>query len=508
MRKKVSKETTLSAPVGGWNARDALAAMKPEDAVILDNWFPETDGVSQRKGSIDHVTGLGSNVESLMVYEDFTSVEIYAAAGDSIYDVTNATATASAVVTSQSNARWQHVNFKTSGGQYLYAVNGQDAARAYDGTTWNVVNSGAAVSINGSDSANFIGIFVHVERVMFVEKDSLSFWYLPVQSVGGTVSEFDLGDVFDDGGYLVAGGSWTHDAGDGMDDYAAFITSKGQVAVYQGTSPDSASTWVKVGTFRIAPPIGRRCMFKYRGDLIIITRDGFVPMSKILTADRAETAAISYKIRGAVQDAVLSYGSNYGWEGLFYSEAPFLLFNIPIGESSGQHQYVVNTTTGAWCRFTGWDAICWCVANDVLYYGTNGKVVKAWFGNIDNSSNIVSDCLQAFNYFGTRGRVKRFTLGRPLILAEGVPGITMSMNVDYETQDPTSDLTFTGTTAGVWDTFVWDVDAWGGDKFLTKKWQTLGGVGTCGGLRMRAESSGINVTWTATDIAYEVGGVL
>ena len=34
---KVSVQQSYPPPVGGWNARDALAAMKPTDAVALDN---------------------------------------------------------------------------------------------------------------------------------------------------------------------------------------------------------------------------------------------------------------------------------------------------------------------------------------------------------------------------------------------------------------------------------------------------------------------------------------
>jgi hypothetical protein len=43
------------------------------------------------------------------------------------------------------------------------------------------------------------------------------------------------------------------------DDYAAFITSEGQVAVYSGADPASSTTWSLVGVFDIGAPIGRRC---------------------------------------------------------------------------------------------------------------------------------------------------------------------------------------------------------------------------------------------------------
>ena len=54
LRDTVSGSQSFPAPVGGWNARDALAEMKPTDAIYLDNWFPRTSYVEIRGGSSDH----------------------------------------------------------------------------------------------------------------------------------------------------------------------------------------------------------------------------------------------------------------------------------------------------------------------------------------------------------------------------------------------------------------------------------------------------------------------
>lgn len=66
--RQVASEYSLPAPVGGWNARDSVADMDEKDAVKMVNWFPETTDVRVRKGSADHVTGIGAQVESLMPY--------------------------------------------------------------------------------------------------------------------------------------------------------------------------------------------------------------------------------------------------------------------------------------------------------------------------------------------------------------------------------------------------------------------------------------------------------
>ena len=53
-------------------------------------------------------------------------------------------------------------------------------------------------------------------------------------AVAGAASMFDLGQIFTEGGYLMAMATWTVDAGYGVDDLAVFITSEGEVAVYRG----------------------------------------------------------------------------------------------------------------------------------------------------------------------------------------------------------------------------------------------------------------------------------
>ena len=84
---QTAQTVSLPAPVGGWNARDSIAAMPPFDAVIMDNWFPDTDYVKVRKGYTNHVLGITGQVESLMQYSSGTMRKLFAAATTSIYDV-------------------------------------------------------------------------------------------------------------------------------------------------------------------------------------------------------------------------------------------------------------------------------------------------------------------------------------------------------------------------------------------------------------------------------------
>ena len=73
-RKPVSREATIPAPIGGWNARDPIQAIPPTDAVTLDNFIPGTGGVALRTGFVSHVTGIADPVHSLMEYSAATGV--------------------------------------------------------------------------------------------------------------------------------------------------------------------------------------------------------------------------------------------------------------------------------------------------------------------------------------------------------------------------------------------------------------------------------------------------
>jgi hypothetical protein len=124
---------SVSAPIGGWNARDSIANMPPLDAVVLNNFWPTPTSVQLRLGYSRFSTGITGQVNSLMNYAGTSFQKLFAAAGTTIYDVSASTAVAVKTIT---NDKLQHINVGTSGGNFMVAVNGDDAALLYDGTNW------------------------------------------------------------------------------------------------------------------------------------------------------------------------------------------------------------------------------------------------------------------------------------------------------------------------------------------------------------------------------------
>ena len=501
---------SLPAPVGGWNARDALANMAPTDAVTLDNLFPGVSSVMLRGGYIRHATGISGQVESLMTYNAGGVDEMFAIAQGSIYDVTASGPVGAAVVSGLSNSRWESVNITTAGGGYLYAANGVDDPLLYDGSSWTPIDGASTPAITGVTTSNLFCPTLFKNRMWFIEKDTLKAWYLPTASVGGAANVLDLSSVARNGGTLRAMATWTIDAGYGVDDNLVFITDQGEIIVYRGTDPSNASTWALIGVWQVGAPVSRRCVAKYGGDLLVLTLDGLIPLASALQSSRLDPqVALSDKIQGAFAAATRQYKSNFGWGLLYNPLNNALIINIPVGTNS-QQQFVMNNITKAWCRFTGWYANSWTLLNDTPYFGGDGYVAQAWTtdsgtGYADNNTAISTRALQAFNYFETRGVIKYFTRGRPTIYSNGQPAISIGVNVDFQTADIVGPLSFSPTAYGLWDVGLFDQALWGSDTVVSNNFVGLQGIGYCAAVNFNSSSKNLTLEWASTDIVYQLG---
>ena len=501
----MARSKSVPPPVGGWDTRNALADMPDQNAVILDNWFPSTDKVTIRRGYTEHATGMSGSVETLMPYTPTTGTgKLFAGNGSSVFDVTSSGSVGSAAVTGLTNVRFQHTQISTSGGHFLFAVNGADTPRTFDGSSW------ANSTITGPTIANLIWCNNHQRRLWFGEKDSLTAYYLGVNAITGSATAFPMGGIATLGGYIMGMGTWSRDGGSGADDVAVFLTSEGEAIVYQGTDPSSANTWALIGVFRIGKPIGRRCMIKAGADLIMVTQDGFVAASQILIADRAQADAvsISQQINKAVNDAVQSGASLFGWQPFIYPKGTMLLFNIPQSAVESQ-QFVFNTITRAPCRFTGINAACWGLLNDAAYFGGfDGKVYKFDNGNSDNGSDINADALQAFSDFGSAGTTKTFTLVEPIFQSNGAPSVALDLNLDYQIRRPTSVASTSAVTSAKWGVSKWGIGLWGSASQIYRGWKGIRGRGRAASLRVRISTSVNQPSWLATNWLFTSGGPL
>lgn len=505
-----SSPTSLPAPVGGWNARDGLATMEVTDAIAMDNFYPEATDVRPRPGSDTYVSGLPGQVETIFSYSNGSNLRLYVAVEGTFQNISTTQALGTIVSNSTVASgflenRWNYRNFGTPGGHFAVAVNGTDARQIFDGTVWYT----GTVSAYSSTVSSFTNIEVFQRRIFYTESGTLRFVYhQQVDAIGGTVSAFDLGSLMDMGGYLMGMGTWTRDGGSGMDDLIAFISDKGQVAVYQGTDPSSANSWSMVGIFKISAPLSARAFEKYGGELLIATDSGVLPLSAVLSGI-VQSPPYTDKIRTAINAAVALYRTHEWWQLKYVPAFNWLLFNVPVGVTSYQQQFVMNTQTMAWCRFKDLNANVWEVHNNKLYFGTSGSVIEAGTGsNADDGNDIAVDVRQASWNFGVPGRLKHFKAFRPLINTDGTLALAADINVDFADTIPTNIPTTVPNVVAEWDVATWDDYYWADGAVPALFWQSAGRLGTYGGIRLKGAVNATEVRWYGTDVVFELGGMI
>lgn len=502
--------TILPAPVGGWNVRDSLAVMDKLDAPLLENLYPNATDVELRGGEIDWVTGIGTTVKTLIPFTGTTEAKLFACTDSGIYDVTNQ-GNSGAAETVLVDGYCSSTNLSTIAGNYLVVVNGSDSLKLFDGSTWEDITDVSTPSITGIATTEFNFVTLFKRRLWFVEKDSMSLWYLPVGQIGGAATEFDVGPLFKRGGYVIAATGWTIDGGEGLDDYFVIVSSEGELGVYKGSDPASANTWALVGLYYIGAPVNNRCLISYGGDLLYLCRIGLYPLSKVLAnAVTLEELSILGKIQPAFNKAMVNFSDRPGWGMTIFPERGALIVNVPQQFGNLHYQFVQNLVTGAWTKFTGWDGQCFAVLDGSLYLGRQGKVTKVWVGYVDlNDRQIEGTAIQAFNNLRAPGIKKIVTLLKPFLEINGNCSIAAEYAVDYRLSVNYS-FRDTGTgVAGVWGEGEWGSALWGATSFRYEEWFTpFQREGIAIGVALKIKSSLSLFKWNATQVVFQAGSVL
>lgn len=512
-RQEISDGTTFVAPIGGWNTRDPLASMRPEYALQLDNWWPTPANVQPRKGASDFVTGFSNTVKSLIPYANLNGThKLFAATDTGIFDASTA-GTVGAAASVITDGRCQYSSMATTGGNFVFVVNGVDDLRYYNGTVWTTA---ASYAINGGGTlttSNIVNLNVFKRSLFFLERASMSFYYFPIDTIAGNVSKFHLGALFRKGGYLVSMGTWTIDGGAGVDDYAVFVTSEGQAAVYKGTDPSSAASWALQGVYDLAPPLGFKCFQKFGGDLLYLSRAGLFPLGKALQSSTINrVTAVSDRIAPTFTDAARRLGSNYGWQVVNHLSADMLLVNVPTAQFTGAQQYVMNTISGAWARFTDWDATAFEVVDNTLYMALGQKVCRAFLGTSDFGNNIGCYAKSAWQRFGSRLRMKQINLVRPILTINGTTSVSVAVDTDFNSSTAYGPAVFNTQAGSLWGSALWGpatgAGVWSGLATTKLDWLTVSvSPGYYAAVRLRVLAKDATVEWSATDVVFESGAI-
>lgn len=454
-----------------------LGRTLPNSASKLENFLPTRQGAKARGGN-EKYGQIGATVKAMWSYQSGSSEKLFAASDAGIYDITtiaDVDVTPTAAVGSLTSGEWSFVQVETTGGDFLVGVNGADAPQEFDGTSW----SNSSLSGSGLTIANLTHVWVFKGRLFFIEGASMKAWYLGVGLKSGSLTSISFAGLFQKGGSLFMGGTWSLDAGDGVDDKCVFISDQGEVAIYEGTDP--ASDWRIVGRYDIAPPLGKNAWMRAGGDFVVATEDGLVPISQSISRDRQalKLVAISDRIEPTWLAEVAERSGN-PWSIIRWDRKNIAYVCTPSpGSSSDDQGLVVNQLTGAWATNT-MDMWCGAVLNGVCYWGDgDGNIYQAENGGSDNGSNYTCDYVGPFMNAtgGSATCTAQWFRATFRSTTNFVPKVTVE--TDYEVDAEAAPDSPANVNTDVWDSGLWDAATWDGEGAATVRlrWRSVTGEG-------------------------------
>lgn len=503
-----SKTAFLPAPTQGWYVGDNLSTAPPGTAYVLNNAFPQLDYVRMRGGSAAYATGMpNASVNTLIPYVSASASKFFAVCNGAIYDVTGAGAVGAAAVSGlNSSAVMEYIQFTNSGATWLIAVNGVDAAQLFNGATWTT-----APAITGLTGGNLAFIWPFKNRIYGVQAASLTYWYLGLNSIGGAATSVDMSGIFKYGGYLLCGTSWSISSSSGLYETFVIITSEGEVAMYDGLNP-ADTAWTLKGLYKIAKPLGRRCIMKAGGDIAIMTEDGIVPMSQVMSLDQIalQNVAVTKPIAPAWRTAVLARQGLSGWQIATWPLQSMAVINLPKVNSGDVTQFIANVRTGAWAQYIGWDANCFAVYNNNLYYGSSdGRVMQAETGGQDDGKNYTWTVFPSYTDLKSPANTKHVKMIKPRLQSAYTITPQVTVKTDFDTTlPPQPTASVPASTGALWDTALWDVALWPNALTDLSQWTDAEGFGaTISPVIQLTLSTSItpDVRLNSIELLYEVG---
>lgn len=448
-------KTNLPTSIGGLNLRDSLDSMSQQDTIQQDNVIPDVASDKVRRGYVTVSNPDGEEqygALNLIGYRFGTREELLSSTDSTIY-LQNQDQTRTELKTGFTNSDWKQNSFTDGAGNVsVFIANGTDIPqRIYDNAGTITVED---VAFTGLPTEPLESPMSFKNRLYFVEKNSFNIYYGGVDSIGGALAEFPTSAIFNDGGYIKTIANWTQDAGTGNKNLFTIITSEGEVAIYTGSDP--AVDFSLLGVYKISRPVGIRCTLKLGGDLVVITEQGFFPLSSILNQDRSNKVEISDKINKVVEGKDFTKNWSIHW----YSSEGLVLINSPSESSAFDYeQYVLNIKTNGWCRFVGVDALNWLVLGEKIYFCNETGIYQGNVGTTDDGAPIKWFQQKAYNQFNTYD-LKQILELKIRDNSQGSVIIGKRVNVDFDTGTSSFSTERPSGQISLWDESLWDVAQW------------------------------------------------
>jgi hypothetical protein len=481
---------TVPAPTRGLALSENETFMSPGGAIVMDNWRPTLKGCSARGGHLQWAALPETTpIYSGFSYQSGSNRRMFVGNATKLYDVTSASATL--VKSGQTSGNYSVAQLANAAGDFLTVVNdGGDPPLRFDGTTWTTLNAGQITGPGGSAVAtgtNLVCVCKYRSRLFFIEKNSMNAWYLGLNAIGGVLAQIPLSGAATMGGKLLFCATWSIDAGDGIDDKIVFGTDLGELIIFTGGDPSVATDWRQEGRYDTSPPLGQNATIKVGGDLLIATVDGIIPTSAAITKSKEELelAAITRNIK-PMWDVEVANKRAWPWTMNYWHDYGAIFVTTPGGASGEERCLLVNAATGAWARYTAWDATCFINLGPDMFFGTQrGKVMQADRTGKDNGAPYVCTLVGGWEMFQAPAQTITWYQARAAYLAGvgQVFNVQLSCAVDYVATIPppplaTADPGLTaGWDIGLWDTALWDAAVAVVPNAFSTGWVSIGVTG-------------------------------
>jgi len=522
---------SLPAPLGGINSNDPLANMDPNDCVYMYNLIPMLNGLHVRDGYVEWKTAVAGTggVRTLIPVKSQNASggsqdRLFAVTILGIYEVTSS-GTAPAIVVSfpitTGNAGYGHwFEYTTTSLQYIIYLDEANGMYTFNvGTnTWlKVTLGGGANQISGVDPANLVHGCSYKGRLWLVERDSSRAWYLAPDALYGAATKFELGNKFLKGGFLVGTYIYMVNGSVGPQKFLVFISSVGDVSLWTGTDPASATTWDSAGSFYAGDiPAGRNIAnsTQFNGDLLIISIYGVIPVSNLIAGLTINDKKIAFtdKISALINSQIFQTRNQRGWEIVAHPKENLIIINSPLLAGNPYLQFVQNVATQGWGIFRGIPYQCSAVYNGELYFGTSDNRVCVHRGDVDNeslagtgSTAINWSLLTAFIKSTPNQKIPSFI--RAYFSAANAPSWDAQVAYDYNTLENTATIPNTTPKGDVWSLGLWDTAIWGSNSTSYEDIRGLAGIGVNMAIALRGSSIS-QTTFLGFETAYREGGFM
>lgn len=527
---QTTRVVAVPPPNSGINAVDGLLAMEsrgPEDSIFQFNLIPSQYGTKVRTGYYEWATQVGTGeVKTILPFTGsvVTNNRLFAAGKNGIFNVSasviNPAAAIAFPVSDATSGYGQWTNFTTIAGHFQLYCDETNGYYVYDETagTWAKIAMGAgATQIANVDPALFVQPVIFKSRVWYVEKNSARAWYLAAGTIYGAATAFNFGNKFKTGGYLVGLYVWTVDGGEGTDDYLVAISSGGDVVIYKGNDPASATDFVQHGSWFIGPPpVGRRIAGSFGGELYVLSTYGVIPLTKLIAGAliQQDNIYISRKITPLINGQMIASRTVLGWEVKLVPTENLLLVSVPKQTDFRPIQFVQSLNTSGWAVYRDIPYLTGETWQGVFYIGDSTGRVLIHDGVLDNTSiagvlgiPISWSTLSVFQDSGAVGRYKRVQFIRPVFLTEKAPSFSVVARYDYDLSEAPLPLTATVTIIPTWDVDLWDLALWGGTYEEVERTVGGTGIGRCFAIGINGSSAARTIL-IRYDAMLDDGGAL